>query len=187
MPVQWVCRPNQDFRGFAGPVLSGRVAVGDEVVVAASGRDEPRDARFSSAPPKRRERRRRPVGHADARRRDRHQPRRRALARRRPPAALRPVRRRHRVARPRAPAAGPAVSAEVDDAHRACAGDRAQIPLRRGFARAQRREGSGAERDRHGQSLDRRADRLRCLRGEPRLRRLHPDRPLHQPDRRRRA
>ena len=38
MPVQWVCRPNQDFRGFAGPVLSGRVAVGDEVVVAASGR-----------------------------------------------------------------------------------------------------------------------------------------------------
>ncbi len=38
MPVQWVCRPNQDFRGFAGPVLSGRVSVGDEVVVAASGK-----------------------------------------------------------------------------------------------------------------------------------------------------
>ncbi len=38
MPVQWVCRPNQNFRGFAGPVLSGRVALGDEVVVAASGR-----------------------------------------------------------------------------------------------------------------------------------------------------
>ena len=38
MPVQWVCRPNQNFRGFAGPVLSGRVAVGDEIVVAASGR-----------------------------------------------------------------------------------------------------------------------------------------------------
>jgi len=38
MPVQWVCRPNQSFRGFAGPVLSGRVAVGDTVVVAASGR-----------------------------------------------------------------------------------------------------------------------------------------------------
>ncbi len=38
LPVQWVCRPNQDFRGFAGPVLSGRVAVGDEIAVAASGR-----------------------------------------------------------------------------------------------------------------------------------------------------
>jgi bifunctional enzyme CysN/CysC len=38
MPVQWVCRPNQDFRGFAGPVISGRIAVGSEVVVAASGR-----------------------------------------------------------------------------------------------------------------------------------------------------
>src|SRR4029079_9741543 len=38
MPVQWVCRPNQDFRGFAGPILSGRADVGDEIVVAASGR-----------------------------------------------------------------------------------------------------------------------------------------------------
>lgn len=38
MPVQWVCRPNANFRGFAGPVLSGRVSVGDEMVVAASGR-----------------------------------------------------------------------------------------------------------------------------------------------------
>ena len=38
MPVQWVCRPNQDFRGFAGTVLGGQVAVGDEVTVAASGR-----------------------------------------------------------------------------------------------------------------------------------------------------
>lgn len=38
MPVQWVCRPNQEFRGFAGPVVSGRIQVGDEVVVANSGR-----------------------------------------------------------------------------------------------------------------------------------------------------
>jgi bifunctional enzyme CysN/CysC len=36
--VQWVNRPNGDFRGFAGTVASGRVAVGDRVVVAASGR-----------------------------------------------------------------------------------------------------------------------------------------------------
>jgi bifunctional enzyme CysN/CysC len=38
MPVQWVNRPNLDFRGFAGTIVAGRVAVGDEVVVAKSGR-----------------------------------------------------------------------------------------------------------------------------------------------------
>ncbi|HSK40514.1 MAG TPA: adenylyl-sulfate kinase, partial [Arenibaculum sp.] len=38
LPVQWVCRPNQHFRGFAGTVSSGRIGVGDKVVVAASGR-----------------------------------------------------------------------------------------------------------------------------------------------------
>jgi bifunctional enzyme CysN/CysC len=38
LPVQWVCRPDQTFRGFAGTIISGRVAVGDEVVNAASGR-----------------------------------------------------------------------------------------------------------------------------------------------------
>ncbi len=37
-PVQWVNRPNADFRGFTGTVASGRVAVGDKVVVAGSGR-----------------------------------------------------------------------------------------------------------------------------------------------------
>ncbi|MTW15660.1 adenylyl-sulfate kinase [Rhodoplanes serenus] len=37
-PVQWVSRPHADFRGAAGTVASGRVAVGDPVVVAASGR-----------------------------------------------------------------------------------------------------------------------------------------------------
>ena len=36
--MQWVCRPNQNFRGFAGTVVSGRVTVGDRVAVAASGR-----------------------------------------------------------------------------------------------------------------------------------------------------
>ncbi len=38
MAVQWVNRASLDFRGFAGTVASGRVAVGDPVVVAASGR-----------------------------------------------------------------------------------------------------------------------------------------------------
>jgi bifunctional enzyme CysN/CysC len=38
MPVQWVNRPNLDFRGFAGTIASGRVRPGDPIVVAKSGR-----------------------------------------------------------------------------------------------------------------------------------------------------
>jgi bifunctional enzyme CysN/CysC len=38
MPVQWVCRPDRTFRGFAGTIAGGGVEVGDAVVVASSGR-----------------------------------------------------------------------------------------------------------------------------------------------------
>ena len=38
MPVQWVCRPDQDFRGFAGTIVAGRAVVGDSIVVLPSGR-----------------------------------------------------------------------------------------------------------------------------------------------------
>jgi bifunctional enzyme CysN/CysC len=38
MPVQWVNRPNMDFRGFSGTVASGSVKPGDPIVVAGSGR-----------------------------------------------------------------------------------------------------------------------------------------------------
>ncbi len=37
MPVQWVNRPNLDFRGFSGTIVSGLVRPGDAVVVAGSG------------------------------------------------------------------------------------------------------------------------------------------------------
>jgi bifunctional enzyme CysN/CysC len=37
-PVQWVNRPNLDFRGMAGTIASGRIARGDDIVVAASGK-----------------------------------------------------------------------------------------------------------------------------------------------------
>lgn len=37
MAVQWVNRPNLDFRGFAGHIASGAVAVGDEVRILPSG------------------------------------------------------------------------------------------------------------------------------------------------------
>ena len=38
LPVQWVNRPNLDFRGFAGLIASGRVCPGDEVRVLPSGK-----------------------------------------------------------------------------------------------------------------------------------------------------
>ncbi len=38
LPVQWVNRPHPDFRGYAGTIVAGRVAVGDEVVVLPSAR-----------------------------------------------------------------------------------------------------------------------------------------------------
>jgi bifunctional enzyme CysN/CysC len=38
LPVQWVNRPNQDFRGFAGTIASGKIRRGDTVRVLPSGR-----------------------------------------------------------------------------------------------------------------------------------------------------
>ncbi|HTI97229.1 MAG TPA: adenylyl-sulfate kinase [Rudaea sp.] len=38
LPVQWVNRHGQDFRGYAGNLVSGRVAVGDAVVALPSAR-----------------------------------------------------------------------------------------------------------------------------------------------------
>jgi bifunctional enzyme CysN/CysC len=38
MPVQWVNRPDQNFRGFAGQIASGRVGPGTEVRILPSGR-----------------------------------------------------------------------------------------------------------------------------------------------------
>jgi len=38
LPVQWVNRPDLDFRGFSGTVAGGSVTVGDVVAVAGSGR-----------------------------------------------------------------------------------------------------------------------------------------------------
>ena len=38
LPVQWVNRPDQDFRGYAGTLASGHVRPGDAVIVLPSGR-----------------------------------------------------------------------------------------------------------------------------------------------------
>ncbi len=37
LPVQWVNRPNSDFRGFAGTIISGSVKPGDDIAVLPSG------------------------------------------------------------------------------------------------------------------------------------------------------
>ncbi|MGE5269761.1 MAG: adenylyl-sulfate kinase, partial [Thiohalocapsa sp.] len=37
-PVQWVNRPNADFRGYSGTVLAGSMAPGESIVVMGSGR-----------------------------------------------------------------------------------------------------------------------------------------------------
>jgi bifunctional enzyme CysN/CysC len=39
MPVQWVNRPDQDFRGFAGMIVSGAVGKGDRVKALPSGKE----------------------------------------------------------------------------------------------------------------------------------------------------
>ncbi len=137
LPVQWVCRPDQSFRGFAGAIVSGRVAVGDEVVVAASGRAS-RIARILVGAE---ERDNAAAGQSvmvtladeiDLSRGDI------IAAKAARPSALRPVRRRSRVDGLRGPAAGPPVSAEEHDPHRAGAGDRPQVPPRCRHAGAQR-------------------------------------------------
>jgi bifunctional enzyme CysN/CysC len=38
LPVQWVNRPNLDFRGYAGTIVSGSIRPGDWIAVAKSGR-----------------------------------------------------------------------------------------------------------------------------------------------------
>lgn len=39
MPVQWVNRPNQEFRGFTGTVVSGEIAPGDAIRIQPSGKE----------------------------------------------------------------------------------------------------------------------------------------------------
>ena len=38
LPVQWVNRPDLNFRGFAGTVVGGRIKPGDAIAVAKSGK-----------------------------------------------------------------------------------------------------------------------------------------------------
>jgi bifunctional enzyme CysN/CysC len=49
MPVQWVNRPDSDFRGFAGTIAGGSVRSGDEIAVLPSGQTSRIKAIFSAS------------------------------------------------------------------------------------------------------------------------------------------
>lgn len=38
LPVQWVNRPNLDFRGYSGTIASGKISVGDEIIALPSAK-----------------------------------------------------------------------------------------------------------------------------------------------------
>ena len=130
LPVQWINRPHLDFRGFAGTIPSGRVARGEPIVVAGSGKADAVKAHPCRRPGEgdRGSRRR---GDADARRRGRHRARRRAGASRQPAGGRRPVHRASHLDERRLDAARPLLSDEDRRANRAGAGHRAQASHRR--------------------------------------------------------
>ena len=41
LPIQLVCRPHLNFRGFQGSIAAGRVSVGDEICVATVWQNKP--------------------------------------------------------------------------------------------------------------------------------------------------
>src|SRR3546814_17430259 len=49
LPVQWVCRPNSNFRGLARTPVAGPVAVGDELEVLPSGQHSTVEALLPAA------------------------------------------------------------------------------------------------------------------------------------------
>ena len=112
MPVQWVNRPNQDFRGFAGQIAAGR----GEAPATRCGCCRPGRttlARIVTADGDLERGGGGAVGHADLRRRSRLLARRRDRRRRRSAAGRRPVRGDDRMDGRGAAAAGPRLLAEA--------------------------------------------------------------------------
>ena len=156
MPVQWVNRPNLDFRGFAGLIASGTVRPGDAVRVLPSGKTSTVsrivtfDGDLEAAA----------AGQSvtlcladeiDCSRGD-------VLA-----IADNPPQAADRVDGRRGDAARPALLAQAGDADGDRAGRRAQISGQRQHARASRGQDARPQRDRCRQPLDRQADRVRAL------------------------
>ena len=134
MPVQWVNRPNSDFRGFAGTIASGSAKPGDEIAVLPSGQTT-RIKRIIGAGGDLDAAQARDSRHRHARRRNRHCARRHACRAARPPAGRRPVRRASGLDVERASVPGALLPHEDQqlhaggDRHRAQASDRRQYAV----------------------------------------------------------
>ena len=176
-------RPNLDFRGYAGTVASGRIAAGDEIVVAASGRidaDQPhRHGRWRPGGGGSRRR-----GDADAGRRNRCRSRRCAGEADRAAGCRRSVRGASDLDGRGSDGSGPQLYLPDRDAvgHRQHHHD--QAPHRRQHPRPPRGHHARPQRDRLLQCGGGLSGRLRSLRGQPQDRLVHRDRSLHQPDHR---
>ena len=185
MPVQWVNRPDLDFRGFAGQIVGGTVRPGDPVRVLPSGKDSTvarivtYDGDLDEAV----------AGQSvtltltdeiDISRGD-------VIAAAAAPAGVADQFAAHVVWMARAAdASRPALPAQDRRPDRRCDGGAAQVQGERQHARAHGGQDARAQRDRRVQPQPRPADPVRSLRDEPRHGRVHPHRPLHQRDRRRR-
>ena len=159
-PVQYVNRPNLDFRGYAGTIASGSVAPGDEVVVAKSGKAA-RVKRIVAHGGDLAAARRGPGDHAGARRRGRGLARQHAGVADGAPGGRRPVHRQHRLVRRKRAEARALLPAA--DRNRPGGRDRhrPEIPRQRQQFRAGGGEVAGDERGRRLQSCDAGSDRLR--------------------------
>ena len=179
MPVQWVNRPNLDFRGFSGRVLGGSVRRGDRIRVLPSGKESV-VARIVTSDG---DLERAIAGQSitltlddeiDVSRGDLFASADVAARHRRP------VRGDDRLDERGRDARRAAVSDEDRREDRRRDDGRAEVQGQRQHARASRGEDAASQRDRRVQSQSRPADRLRPLQREPRHRRLHPDRPDDQ-------
>ena len=185
-PVQWVNRPHLDFRGYAGTLASGRVTTGEEVVIQPSGK-RAHVARIVTADGDLEAAR---EGEAvtltfaeevDVSRGDIIAHAEKAPADRRPGrGAARLVRRGADAARPRLYAEMRLPDHDGDDL-------KPQIQAQCRQSRSCGRQDARAERGRLLQSEHGQGAGVRPLRRERRDRRVHPDRPFHQRDGRRRA
>ena len=168
MPVQWVNRPNQNFRGFSGQIASGAIGPGAEVRILPSGRIDPDRRAWSTARRRSRRSRRRPVGHAHPRRRSRLLARRRDRRGRRSARSRRPVRSDDRVDGRGRASARPRLLDEARHADRHRDGPGAQVRDQRQHARASRGHDARAQRHRRRRDRDRPRDRVRALCGRRR-------------------
>ena len=185
MSVQWVNRPDLDFRGFAGRIIGGVVRPGDPIRVLPAGRTTTvqRIVTYRRRP---RGGRGRPVGHPDPGRRDRRQPGRRAGRGRRRPRGGRPVRGPPHLDERAGDAPGPPLPHEARQPDGRGHGEPTQVQGQRqhpGAHGGQRRSSSTRSGCATSPST---ARPLRPLRGQPGDGRLHPHRPADQQHGRRR-